>query len=78
MNSKYEIIIRWSNADSAYIAEVPELPGWMADGASYQYALSNAQTIIGQWLETARSFGRAISEARGRLLFAKSYSRIKF
>lgn len=70
MNSKYEIIIYWSNADSAYIAEMPELPGCMADGASYQDALSNAQTIIGQWLETAVSLGRAIPEARGRLLFA--------
>jgi predicted RNase H-like HicB family nuclease len=70
MNSKYEIIIYWSNADSAYIAEVPELPGCMADGASYQDALSNAQTIIGQWLETATSLGRVIPEARGRLLFA--------
>ena len=70
MNSKYEIIIYWSNADSAYIAEVPELPGCMADGASYQDALSNAQTIISEWLETATSLGRAIPEARGRLLFA--------
>ena len=70
MNSKYEIIIYWSNSDSAYIAEVPELPGCMADGVSYQEALSNAQTIIAQWLETAASQGRAIPEARGRLLFA--------
>lgn len=53
MNSKYEIIIYWSNADPAYIAEVPELLGCMADGSSYQDALSNAQTIIDQWLETA-------------------------
>ena len=70
MNSKYEIIIFWSDADSAYIAEVPELPGCMADGASYQDALSNAQIIIGQWLETAVSLGRVIPEARGRLMFA--------
>ena len=70
MNSKYEIIIFWSHADSAYIAEVPELPGCMADGISYQEALSNAQTIIGHWLETAAAQGRAIPEARGRLLFA--------
>ena len=70
MNSKYEIIIYWSNADSAYIAEVPELPGCMADGASYQDALSNAQSIIDQWLETVAELGRAIPEARGRLLFA--------
>ncbi len=70
MNSKYETIIYWSNADSACIAGVPELPSCMADGASYQDALANAQTIIGQWLETPTSLGRAIPEARGQLLFA--------
>nr|WP_281754706.1 type II toxin-antitoxin system HicB family antitoxin [Thermodesulfovibrio islandicus] len=28
---KYEIIIYWSEDDEAFIAEVPELPGCMAD-----------------------------------------------
>jgi predicted RNase H-like HicB family nuclease len=70
MNSRYEIIIYWSEADSAYIAEVPELPGCMADGNNYQEALTNAQTIIDQWLETATALGRSIPQARGRLLFA--------
>jgi len=32
MMFKYEIIIYWSSEDHAYIAEVPELPGCMADG----------------------------------------------
>ena len=32
MNSKYEIIIYWSEEDDAYLAEVPELPGCMGDG----------------------------------------------
>jgi predicted RNase H-like HicB family nuclease len=32
--SKYEIIIYWSEEDSAFIAEVPELAGCMADGAT--------------------------------------------
>jgi predicted RNase H-like HicB family nuclease len=44
--SKYEIIIYWSKEDNAFVAEVPELPGCMADGNSYQEALSNVEVII--------------------------------
>jgi predicted RNase H-like HicB family nuclease len=29
--NKYEIILYWSDPDKAYLAEVPELPGCMAD-----------------------------------------------
>jgi predicted RNase H-like HicB family nuclease len=68
--SKYEIIIYWSKEDDAYIAEVPELPGCMADGATYQEALANAEVIIEEWLETARGIGREIPVPRGRLVFA--------
>jgi len=38
---KYEIIIYWSDDDEAYVAEVPELPGCAADGATYKQALAN-------------------------------------
>ena len=31
---KYELIIYWSNDDSAFIVEVPELPGCVAPGSS--------------------------------------------
>ena len=37
--SKYEIIIYWTEEDSANIVEVPELPGCEADGETYQKAL---------------------------------------
>ena len=67
---KYEIIIYWSSDDDAFIAEVPELPGCMADGTTHQEALSNAQLIIGEWIETAKEMGRVIPEPKGRLVFA--------
>jgi len=67
---KYEIIIYWSKDDEAFIAEVPELPGCMADGATYQEALANAEVIISEWIETAREIGRAIPEPKGRLVYA--------
>jgi predicted RNase H-like HicB family nuclease len=70
MEARYEIIIYWSPEDDAFIAEVPELPGCMADGASYQQALANAEQVIEEWVETARDLGRPVPQPRGRLMFA--------
>jgi len=70
MSIKYEIIIYWSAEDNAYVAEVPELPGCMADGNSYRKALENAEIIIQEWIETARDLGRTIPEPRGKLMYA--------
>lgn len=68
--SKYEVIIYWSDDDDAFVAEVPELAGCMADGATYQEALANAEVVIQEWLETARQLGRPIPEPKGRLIYA--------
>jgi predicted RNase H-like HicB family nuclease len=67
---KYEVIVYWSEEDQAYIAEVPELPGCMADGATYQEALKNVQVIISEWIETAKAQGREIPTPKGRLIYA--------
>ena len=67
---RYEIIIFWSNEDQAFIAEVPELPGCMADGPTYQEALRNVELVTSEWLETARELGRPIPEPKGRLIYA--------
>lgn len=68
--NKYEIILYWSDEDGAFIAEVPELAGCAADGATRQEALANAEVVIQEWIDTARELGRAIPEPKGRLLFA--------
>lgn len=70
MTSKYEMIIYWSEQDQSYIVEIPELPGCMADGNSYQEAVRNAEQVINEWIETARELGRSIPEPKGRLLYA--------
>jgi predicted RNase H-like HicB family nuclease len=67
---RYEIILYWSQADQAFIAEVPELPGCAADGPTYQEAVANAEVVIREWIETARELGRPVPEPRGRLLYA--------
>jgi predicted RNase H-like HicB family nuclease len=67
---RYEVIIYWSDEDEAFIAEVPELAGCMADGNSYQDALANVEVVIQEWIETARELGRPIPEPKGRLIYA--------
>ncbi len=67
---KYELIIYWSEDDQSFIVEVPELPGCMADGESYQDAVQNVEVVIQEWIETAQELGRPIPEPKGRLLFA--------
>jgi len=77
---RYELIIHRSKEDNAFLIEVPELPGCMADGASYEEAVANAQTVIAGWIETARlpfiasakngSLNRPIPEPKGKLAYA--------
>ena len=67
---RYEIILYWSTDDDAFIAEVPELPGCMADGETYAEAVANAEVVIREWIEIAQELGREIPEPKGRLTFA--------
>lgn len=70
MTAKYEVILYWSPEDDAFLAEVPELPGCAADGATRMQALENIERVIQEWIETAEALGRPIPEPKGRLLFA--------
>ncbi|XOV91185.1 MAG: type II toxin-antitoxin system HicB family antitoxin [Bacteroidota bacterium] len=68
--SKYEIIIYWSEEDESFIAEVPELPGCMADGISYEEVLTNVKIVMKEWIDTAIELGRPIPAPKGRLRYA--------
>ncbi len=68
--TKYKVILYWSAEDNVFIAEVPELAGCAADGDTRQEALSNVETVITEWLETAQELNRPIPEPKGRLIFA--------
>ena len=70
MKSKFEIIIYWSKDDNCFVAEVPELPGCMADGKDYSDVIKNVLVVIDEWIETAKSTGRKIPDPKGRLMFA--------
>jgi predicted RNase H-like HicB family nuclease len=68
--SKYELVVFWSEEDQAFVVEVPELPGCMADGATYQEAVANAEKVIAEWIQTALELNRPIPIPRGRLKYA--------
>ena len=63
---RYEIVLYWSEPDGAFIAEVPDLPGCMADGRTYADALKAVETVIEEWIETARELGRPIPAPKNR------------
>ncbi len=67
--TKYELIIYWSEEDQLFVAEIPELPGCAAHGATQQEALTNAQDAIRLWIDTAKEFGDPQPKGR-RLILA--------
>lgn len=64
MKIKYELIIYWSEVDQAFIVEVPELPGCMADGETYQESVKNAEVVIQEWIETAQELGQSFQNTK--------------
>ena len=70
MSSRYELVIYWSRDDDSFVVEVPELPGCMSDGKTYHEAVTNAEAVIADWIETARELGRPIPEPKGNLMYA--------
>jgi len=67
---RHEIVIYWSHEDEAFITEVPELPGCLANGSTYKEAVDNVEVVIQEWIETAKKLGRPIPKPKGRLIFA--------
>lgn len=67
---KYERIIYWSEQEQKFIVEVPELAGCMADGETAAEALENVETVISEWIETAKAIGREIPVPKGKLMYA--------
>lgn len=67
---KYEVIIWWSKEDNCYLAEVPELPGCVADGETLTEVTSSIEESMRLWVEVNSERGFTIPEPRGRLMYA--------
>ena len=65
---RYEIIIYWSDEDESFVADAPELPGCMANGASYGEALDAISEAMALWIDMAKEFGDPVPEPKGRRL----------
>jgi predicted RNase H-like HicB family nuclease len=70
MDFKYEMTVCWSKQDEAFLVEVPQLPGCMADGATHEEAVKNTNEVVRLWIETAKELGREMPKPRGRLAYA--------
>ena len=68
--NKYEIIIYWSKADEAFIAEIPELNGCIAHGDTQYEALREISIVADEWLQIAKEKGWKIPDPKGRLMYA--------
>ena len=62
MINRYEIIIYWSDEDKAFIADVPELPGCMAHGDTYESALGSIKSAMDLWINL--KFPRFLTEKK--------------
>ena len=62
------ISFHWSDEDQAFLADVPELPGCMAHGDTYESALANIKSAMDLWIKTAKEFNDPIPEPKGRRL----------
>lgn len=61
MDSKFEVIVFWSEQDGHFLAEVPELPSIITDGATRADALRNAEEMIDAYLKAARGYSFPVS-----------------
>lgn len=50
----YRMEIAWSDEDDAYVVTVPDLPGCMTHGATYEAAAARGANAIASWLAAAR------------------------
>ena len=56
----YSMRIQWSDADNAYLVTVPELPGCVTHGDSYEDAALHGREAIESWIAANRAWGRPI------------------
>ncbi len=49
--------IQWNEDDQIFVVDVPELPGCMTHGKTYEEAVKQGQEAIEGWLQVAKDLG---------------------
>jgi len=60
----YSMVISWSEEDGAFIVTVPELPGCIAHGATYEEAVARGHEVIAGFVEALRAWGDPVPPPR--------------
>ncbi|MBD2168730.1 type II toxin-antitoxin system HicB family antitoxin [Calothrix membranacea FACHB-236] len=65
MNSRYTIIIQWSDEDNCFVVSLPEWGEFChTHGDTYEEALKNAQEVLEMLIETNLELGEPLPEPK--------------
>jgi predicted RNase H-like HicB family nuclease len=62
----YSMIIQWDDRDDIFVVTVPELPGCMTHGETYEEAVQQGKDAIESWLMVSRELGTPIPLPQSR------------
>jgi antitoxin HicB len=60
----YSMNLKWDPEDRVYVVMVPELPGCLTHGSSYEEAVRQGQDAINSWIDANLQEGRRIPKPR--------------
>ncbi len=61
---RYSMTIEWEPEGAVFVVTVPELPGCLTHGRTYEEAIAQAQDAIESWIDAARADGEPIPAPR--------------
>ena len=62
--NRYAIIVFWSEEDTAWVADVPDLKSCAAFGATPAEAVAEVSIAMEAWLDAAREAGHPLPRAQ--------------
>ncbi len=67
-------IVMYPCDEGGYVAEIPALPGCLAQGETLIEALSELETVTALWIETARDRGQNLPDVESAIAKVKTLS----